>query len=51
VSGLRTANAERRAANGERSQVVPLILAWIVIAVPLGWGVAQTVVKALALFR
>jgi hypothetical protein len=25
--------------------------AWIVVAIPLGWGVAQSVVKSLPLFR
>jgi hypothetical protein len=31
----------------------PLVvaLAWIVVAIPLGWGVTQSVVKSLPLFR
>jgi hypothetical protein len=37
--------------NGDSRQGVPLFIAWAVIALPLGWGVAQTLVKALALFR
>jgi hypothetical protein len=28
-----------------------LVLAWLVVGVPTLWGVAQTVVKSLALFR
>lgn len=28
-----------------------IALAWIVVAIPLGWGVYQSVVKALPLFR
>jgi hypothetical protein len=26
-------------------------IAWLVVAVPLGWGVTQTVIKSLDLFR
>jgi len=37
--------------NVDSPQGLQLLIAWAVIAVPLGWGVAQTVVKALALFR
>lgn len=28
-----------------------IALAWIVVAIPLGWGVYQSVVKSLPLFR
>jgi hypothetical protein len=28
-----------------------LILAWLAVGAPLGWGVTQTLIKALALFR
>ena len=28
-----------------------LILAWVVVAIPLGWGVYQSLVKSLPLFR
>lgn len=44
-------NRDLRLANGDSPQVLQLVIAWTVIAVPLGWGVAQTVIKALALFR
>jgi hypothetical protein len=33
---------------GER---VKVILAWIVVLIPAGWGVAQVVSKSAALFR
>jgi hypothetical protein len=29
---------------------VALAFAWLVVLIPLGWGVAQTIKKALALF-
>jgi len=32
------------------SGVLALALAWLAVAVPLTWGVAQTIKKALALF-
>jgi hypothetical protein len=28
-----------------------VVLAWLVVSVPLGWGVLQTLEKAAALFR
>jgi hypothetical protein len=28
-----------------------LAIAWVIVAVPLGWGVYQSVVKSLPLFR
>jgi hypothetical protein len=34
-----------------RSQAGALILAWIFVGAPAVWGVAQTVLKSLALFR
>lgn len=33
------------------SQAGALILAWIFVGIPAVWGVAQTVMKSLALFR
>ncbi|WP_156103439.1 oxalate:formate antiporter [Deinococcus sp. YIM 77859] len=30
--------------------VVRLLIAWIIVGVPLAWGVAQTLLKALPLF-
>jgi hypothetical protein len=34
-----------------KSSPVILALAWTAVGLPLAWGVAQTIVKALALFR
>ncbi|WP_426489625.1 MFS transporter small subunit [Hymenobacter sp. 102] len=28
-----------------------LVLAWLVVGLPLAWGVSQTFIKALALFK
>ena len=33
------------------SSPVALFLAWAIVGIPAAWGVAQTVVKSLALFR
>lgn len=33
------------------SQVVALVLAWMAVGLPLAWGVAETLRKALALFQ
>ena len=30
---------------------VKLVLSWVVVLVPLGWGVAQVIDKSRALFR
>jgi hypothetical protein len=35
----------------KNSSLLSLAIAWIVVAIPLGWGVYQTVVKSLPLFR
>lgn len=32
------------------SQTVALVLGWLAVVVPLGWGVVQTLKKAFALF-
>lgn len=29
----------------------PTILAWLYVGIPLAWGVSQTFIKALALFK
>ena len=34
-----------------KSSPVALALAWLAVGVPLAWGVAQTIVKSLALFK
>ena len=40
--------------NNRRShdnQWLALLAAWIIVGVPTVWGVSQTIIKALALFR
>jgi hypothetical protein len=34
-----------------KSSPVSITLAWLAVGIPLAWGVAQTIVKSLALFR
>lgn len=34
-----------------KSSPVALALAWLVVGVPLAWGVSQTFIKSLALFK
>lgn len=34
-----------------RSSPLSIVLAWLVVGLPLAWGVSQTIVKSLALFR
>jgi hypothetical protein len=36
---------------GGAGQIVALVLSWTAVGVPLAWGVAETLNKALALFR
>lgn len=31
--------------------LIKMILAWLLVGIPLAWGVAQTVLKALPLFQ
>lgn len=34
-----------------RTSPLAIALAWVIVALPLGWGVYQSVVKALPLFQ
>jgi hypothetical protein len=34
-----------------KSSPVALALAWLAVGVPLAWGVGQTLIKSLALFK
>jgi hypothetical protein len=34
-----------------QSAAIVLVLAWLAVGLPLGWGVAMTVSRALALFQ
>jgi hypothetical protein len=36
---------------GEKTSPLLLAAAWIVVAIPLAWGVYQTVVKSMPLFE
>ena len=36
---------------GRSSQTVALVLSWTAVGLPLAWGVAETLRKALALFQ
>jgi len=41
--------SDTRASSG--NQVVPLVLAWLGVGLPLAWGVLETLSKTLALFQ
>jgi hypothetical protein len=43
--------SQREKASAGSSQWLALTIAWTIVGVPTLWGVAQTVVKSLALFR
>jgi hypothetical protein len=47
----RTNTAAVHAADNEPTSGLKLALAWIYVGVPLLWGVSQTFIKALALFK
>jgi hypothetical protein len=34
-----------------KSSPIAIALAWLVVGLPLAWGVAQTIVKSMALFH
>jgi hypothetical protein len=34
-----------------KSSPAAVVLAWLVVGIPLAWGVSQTVIKSLALFQ
>lgn len=45
-------NSNYNAAAGEAgSSTGSVVLAWLVVGIPLAWGVSQTFIKALALFK
>jgi hypothetical protein len=35
----------------KKSSIFILIISWIIVIIPLGWGVVQSVVKSLPLFQ
>ncbi|HEX8330764.1 MAG TPA: hypothetical protein VF629_24750 [Hymenobacter sp.] len=38
-------------ANTEPSSTASVVIAWLFVGIPLAWGVSQTFIKALALFK
>ncbi|MGI4832226.1 MAG: MFS transporter small subunit [Janthinobacterium lividum] len=38
-------------ATEQSSSTGSVVLAWLVVGIPLAWGVSQTFIKALALFK
>ena len=42
---------EVRVDNGKRTSAATVALAWLLVGVPLAWGVYQTFIKSLALFQ
>jgi hypothetical protein len=45
---MQSASASSKAENSNR---LPVILAWTFVLVPLAWGVTQTLIKSVAIFR
>jgi hypothetical protein len=35
----------------QKSSIVPVVLAWLFVGIPLLWGITQTLIKSLALFE
>ena len=50
-SSLRDSSGGAHPASGRSSQAVALVLSWTAVGIPLAWGVAETLRKALALFQ
>ena len=50
MTAPRTARAEAPTA-ATTSSPVALVISWAIVGIPAVWGVAQTVIKSLALFR
>jgi hypothetical protein len=46
-----TANARHTSAGSGVGEVLALVLSWAAVGLPLAWGVAETLRKALALFN
>ncbi|MDB4885517.1 MAG: hypothetical protein JWN79_955 [Gemmatimonadetes bacterium] len=41
----------RMATDDGRSSPLSIALAWLAVGIPLAWGVSQTIIKSMALFR
>jgi len=37
--------------SAKKSSTLAIIICWLVVLIPLGWGVVQSVVKSLPLFQ
>ena len=37
--------------NGSPSSPAQLLFAWLIVGIPLAWGVIQTLIKSMALFH
>ena len=37
--------------NEPRERSAGVVILWIIVGVPIAWGVAQTIIKSLALFN
>ena len=42
---------EIRADNGKQTSAAMIAFAWLLVGIPLAWGVYQTFIKSLALFQ
>ena len=42
---------EVRVSNGKTTSPAAIALAWLLVGIPLAWGVYQTFIKSLALFQ
>jgi hypothetical protein len=42
---------QKARSDAPRNNALRVLLAWLAVGLPLFWGVEQTIVKALALFR
>ena len=42
---------EIRTGNGAATSVAAIAVAWLLVGIPLAWGVYQTFIKSLALFQ
>lgn len=51
MSAPRTDRVNAAAGRAPASSPAALLVAWAIVGIPAVWGVAQTVIKSLALFR
>jgi hypothetical protein len=51
VPSMNESSRDAHPASGRSNQAVALVLSWTAVGIPLAWGVAETLRKALALFQ